>query len=151
MKYPIVPDPIQLRDPVTKEPFQKPDPDNPRNSDGTPNLIDEPPVSFKDWFIKFVLSDKKFNVGMETWIKATKLLKAVEALEALEGEGLKALALEDEDWKLAADVAKKPSGMIYGSTFVAIQLVPFVIALAGTEDKPVSSKPPEDIEIAEAA
>lgn len=162
MRFILPPPAIALVD-TKGEPYQRLDPDAIQPSQqaqaegAKPAVIDDCP-EFLGWFEDIVLSDEKFNKSFETWKILDRLTDA--AKDARE-KGL--LELEEEDWTMAAEVAKAPSPVryqtregamvrpVYLTGHIARQYLKFIVALAGDVDTKVPTKRPNKAKRAKAA
>jgi len=125
-RYVIVPDPIMLHDPVTKEPL--------KDEKG-----ESKPQKFSEFIGKLLFHPK--------WAENYKNIKSARAIDKEFANGAGVVQLAEEDWKKLHDLVENPSGGQYGyHAAVMPQLLPFLDAIMEAKDSaPAEEKAAEAI------
>lgn len=142
MKNLIIPGPITLVDDDdrpykrAKKGAEQPSPQEQQM--GAKPILEDDSYTFWTWLRTFVLTDEKFNKsGWDAWeqiarIKQIKLAK--------EGD---LVLVDDDDVKLMAEIARKPSGKCYRDGLIAVQFALYIKTLI-TADESKPAKPVAD-------
>lgn len=121
-----IPEPIKLKDPVTK------------------NLLPQPAITFQELVLNALLSGPQFD-NSAGWRAAVKIETA---LEKAANKDDKTVVLDEAVYKTLKEAAEKPSYFIYGPTgqkeavegfpgigsAIARQLLPFLDCILNAED-----------------
>lgn len=112
-RYIIVPEPILLVEPATKEPL--------KDEQG-----ETKPQTFADFIGKLL-----FN---PMWAENYKNIKSAKAIDKAVSKNEKVVQLAEEDWKKLKDVAENPKGSYGYHVAVMPQLLPFLDAIMEAKD-----------------
>jgi hypothetical protein len=122
-RYVIVPEPITLLEPTTKEPL--------KDEKGVVK-----PIAFYDFISKLLFNPK--------WAENYKAIKAAKAIDkefsgcindAFGKNGPGMVKLAEEDWKRLHDLVENPNGQYGYHSAVMPQLLPFLDAIMEASDK----------------